>query len=136
MLRLTIEEWTDDGGSATSSAQPGPMIETLEGETLVLAGSSPGIATVELGVASRTVRVPASPVGAWIAILNDVRMPLAARLRTFDDGGELLHTELLNYADPPDLRGPVGKARSALKDRAPPLRTALGLGPRGRVDYP
>ncbi len=61
---------------------------------------------------------------------------LAARLRTFDDGGELLHTELLNYTDPPDLRGPVVKARSALKDRARPLRTALGLGPRGRVDHP
>lgn len=135
-LRLSIEERTADGGSTTSCAQPRPMIETLSGETLVVAGCSPGAATVELEVASRTVRVQASAVGAWIAILNDARMPFEAGLRTYDDGGHRLQTELLGYADPPDLRGPIAKAQSALGGCARALREALGLGPRRRVDYP
>lgn len=135
-LRLSIEEWKADGGSATSCAQRGRMIETLSGETLVVAGYRPGTATVELEVASRTVRVQASAAGAWIAILTDARMPFEAGLRTFNDRGQLLQTELLGYVDPPDLRGSIAKARSVFSDRARALRAALGLGPRRHVDYP
>lgn len=135
-LRLSIDEWTANGGSATSCAQRGRMIETLSGETLVVAGHRPGTATVELEVASRTERVQASAVGAWIAILNDARMPFEARLRTFNHGGQLLQAELLDYADPPDLRGPIAKAQSVLSDRARALRAALGWGPRRHIDYP